>query len=693
MRVGWLKRSLCAALGTALAGALMATGIGTTSTVAHAAPRSIIVISPHPDDDVLTAAGVVASGLAQGAQVHVVYMTNGDGAAGNSGEDVGVVRQNEAFLAQAALGDPENNLIFLGYPDSNLKDLHDHNYSGKLTTAWGSSRTYGSAGLGGTDYHNYKFGSHADYTAENVVTDLQSILATYRPDDIYTTAESDRHSDHATTFAFVKEAALAAANADHTYAPTVHKTIVWTNDPFTWPAPKDPTAVNVPIPNIGNYGLDWSQRESLTVPAAMQSTNYAQNPKYLAINSHATQGGADAGGSPGSIPVGFLGNFIHKDEVFWTDDLGIAHAPVLGVDTTTLDLGTVTVGQGTASKTVTVTNNGNQPLVVSSAPVSGDAFSVEAAPPVGASINPGATQALKVTFNPKAAGAATGSLKVNSNGGSATVTLKGTGQAVDVKGETASRTGYWMLDASGKAYGFGDAKDLGSAASAMGTPAWGKLAIHLEPTPSGDGYWVVSTQGKVYPFGDAKNLGSANTAVFAPGEYVTSLSATPTGNGYWIFTTRGRVQAFGDAALYGDLTRLTLNGPVTSSIPTPSGHGYYMVGSDGGIFAFGDAVFRGSMGGKRLNAPVQSLVPTGTNLGYWLVASDGGIFAFGDADFRGSMGGKHLNKPVVGMVRFGNGYLMVGADGGIFTFSDKPFLGSLGANPPSYAVTSVASLG
>jgi hypothetical protein len=248
--------------------------------------------------------------------------------------------------------------------------------------------------------------------------------------------------------------------------------------------------------------------------------------------------------------------------------------------------------------------------------------------------------------------------------------------------------GYWMLGSDGKVYPFGQAKYLGAPA----LPA-GVTAEDLESTPSGNGYWIVDSAGNVYAYGDAVALGGIEAGKLAAGEVVTSLSATPSGKGYWIFTTKGRVATFGDAVFYGDMSKITLNGPVLGSIPTSSGNGYYMVASDGGIFAFGDAKFLGSMGNKKLNAPVQSLVPTADGAGYWLVASDGGIFAFGDAPFKGSMGGEKLAKPVTGMVPYGDGYLMVGEDGGIFDFSSSQFLGSLGANPPVHPIVSVAALG
>jgi hypothetical protein len=256
-----------------------------------------------------------------------------------------------------------------------------------------------------------------------------------------------------------------------------------------------------------------------------------------------------------------------------------------------------------------------------------------------------------------------------------------------VESESATReSGYWMLDADGVVYPFGDARELGSSVRPQSTPA-----VDLEPTPTNEGYWIVDTSGLVTGHGDAVVHGRARD--LRAGETVTSISATPSGRGYWLFTSLGRVQAFGDAVHYGDLSGTKLNGPVLDSIPTPTGKGYYLVASDGGVFTFGDAVFRGSMGSTPLNQPVQSLVPDGDGVGYWLVASDGGIFTF-DAGFYGSMGDQRLNRPVTGMVASttGLGYLMVAEDGGIFTFGDVAFHGSLGSNPPAAGVTSVAAV-
>jgi hypothetical protein len=272
--------------------------------------------------------------------------------------------------------------------------------------------------------------------------------------------------------------------------------------------------------------------------------------------------------------------------------------------------------------------------------------------------------------------------------------LGGAGSGDDGPGAAAGRAGYWLLDADGAVYPFGDAATYGDATAKLdaSTAAGSAVrAVDLETMPSMKGYWVLDSSGRVHPFGDAPHLGDVAAGRLSAGEEPATLSATPSGAGYWVFTNRGRAIAFGDAAVLGDMTGTTLNGPVLDSVATPSGKGYYMVASDGGIFAFGDARFAGSMGGRALNAPVRSLVPDGDGTGYWLVAADGGVFAF-DAPFAGSMGGRPLNRPVRGMVRYGNGYLMVAEDGGVFAFSDRPFTGSLGARPPASPIVSVAAL-
>ncbi|MEO1061609.1 MAG: hypothetical protein AAFZ07_09340 [Actinomycetota bacterium] len=249
--------------------------------------------------------------------------------------------------------------------------------------------------------------------------------------------------------------------------------------------------------------------------------------------------------------------------------------------------------------------------------------------------------------------------------------------------QTGDQTGYWMGDAGGELYGFGDAPDPGSVPGRV---------IASASAPDGSGLWVLTDDGVVHALAGAADHGDVDVSLLAVGETPATLSVLPDGSGYWVFTNRGRALPFGSATDLEDLVDLgigdILNGPIIASVATPTGDGAYMIGFDGGVFAVGDAEFHGSMGGRPLNGPVVGVAPDPDGTGYWLVADDGGIFSF-EADFQGSMGGQPLNAPVVGAVPFGDGYLMVASDGGIFNFSDLPFLGSLGADPPPDPVTTV----
>jgi LmbE family N-acetylglucosaminyl deacetylase len=310
-----------------LAGASSAAGSG-----------SILIVAPHPDDDLLYGAGVEMAALNTGRSSKVVYVTNGDV---NSVIE-GLERQNEAVRAQSIIGPVEDELIFLGYPDGYLtyllRDYTDP--TDAFIAPNGQSSTYGDRGLGGCDYHTHLFGTPALYNGANVVGDLTALLEAYRPGDIYTTSEFDGHSDHRATYRFIVAAIAAVHASDSTYSPTVHKTIVWWNDGNQWPQAMDPQTPFEEISGLSSTGLIWSARESLVVPDSMQSTNLSANPKYRAINAHVTQGGAS----------GFLGRFIHQDEIFWVEGSG-NHAPTAnaGPDQAVLTNASVTLdGSGSS---------------------------------------------------------------------------------------------------------------------------------------------------------------------------------------------------------------------------------------------------------------------------------------------------------------------------------------------------------
>ena len=272
-----------------------------------------------------------------------------------------------------------------------------------------------------------------------------------------------------------------------------------------------------------------------------------------------------------------------------------------------------------------------------------------------------------------------------------------------------------------------DAPTCNSAPVAVGftvtssAPAPARFAA-IAGTPDGKGYWLAQAGGGVFSYGDATFYGSLPGLGIKPAAPIVGIASTPDGHGYWLVGADGGVFAFGDAAYYGSLPgdHITPFGAIVGLTPTPDGHGYWLVGADGGVFAFGDAAFLGSgndgvpraallatsdgsgyllpastglppavygdataLGGNTtpmpLAAPVTgAAVDPGTN-GYWETSADGGVYAFGSAPFDGSLPGIGVTPaaPIMAMAAAsGGGYWLLGADGGVFAFGGAGFFGS-----------------
>ncbi|NVN92409.1 MAG: PIG-L family deacetylase [Desulfuromonadales bacterium] len=296
-----------------------------SATLLHA---RILIVSPHPDDDLIISAGIIYKAIQRSEPVTIVYMTNGD----INGAQAGYTRQDEAVTGESILGVHESNLIFLGYPDGYLRTVYNDyvDASSQYVSPNGISATYGNRGLGGMDYHSYRFGTTAHYNRTNMLADLQDIFSSFLPDQIFVTSEFDSHPDHSTTYQLVTLAVASVNSSNPAYVPSIHKTIVHWSDGAWPPAAIDPASYYTPIPNLTqDTGLIWADRESIDVPIALQSTDYAANLKYLAIAAHVSQGGTT-----------ILGDRIHKEEFFWAENnVSSNHPPIVnaGLDQIALE--------------------------------------------------------------------------------------------------------------------------------------------------------------------------------------------------------------------------------------------------------------------------------------------------------------------------------------------------------------------
>ncbi len=96
----------------------------------------ILILAPHPDDETLAAGGLTLRALASGAQVQVIFLTDGDNSpwvqriverrwriGSEDRARFGNRRCNEATRALSILGVPLENVSFWSYPDQGMTDL------------------------------------------------------------------------------------------------------------------------------------------------------------------------------------------------------------------------------------------------------------------------------------------------------------------------------------------------------------------------------------------------------------------------------------------------------------------------------------------------------------------------------------------------------------------------------------------
>jgi LmbE family N-acetylglucosaminyl deacetylase len=166
--------------------------------------QRILIVAPHPDDEVLACAGLIQQALALGGKVWVVYVTAGDGSwppawrvTGNMLPDredylkLGRVRAAEAITGARTLGLDSTQLTFLGYPDANLAGLWQRNWYSPCR----SSHTGAIADPYG--------GSGREYTGDRLLNDLLAALDAVKPDCLFGPHPLDAHADHWSTAMFI----------------------------------------------------------------------------------------------------------------------------------------------------------------------------------------------------------------------------------------------------------------------------------------------------------------------------------------------------------------------------------------------------------------------------------------------------------------------------------------------------------
>ncbi len=256
---------------------------------ARAPEVDVLVIAPHPDDEVLMAGGAMAQAVRRGERVAVVLMTNGD----LSCERDGRVRQAETIDALAAIGVGEENVRFLGYPDGHLAELTTtpleverlgpDGRCGRASTTWATRGTPRS-------------GKPAPLTSTALIDDLAAVLGELRPRDVYLPHGLDQHRDHAMTYVFFRRALDRLEVAPR----RAHRSLI--HAAGCWPAPDcdRPLQLEAPMPPLA----------SGAVPDERVATD--ARLKLSWIGRYRSQ-------LDGPLEQDWLASFARTDEVFFVE--------------------------------------------------------------------------------------------------------------------------------------------------------------------------------------------------------------------------------------------------------------------------------------------------------------------------------------------------------------------------------------
>ena len=215
----------------------------------------VLVIAPHPDDEILATGGTIRRLVAEGADVKVVVVTAGDSyrraAARISGGpavaasylELGNIRHQECLTAARHLGLAEDHVVALGFADGTTLAMWDRN--------WDASHP--AEGRNGATQVPYAWAADPGTAlcGDDLVTRLESIIREFAPDTVITPDVHETHPDHSTVAAFATYAMDAEGFAGRRLSTVVH----FRHYPYPW-AHLPGSALNPPPQLVGD-GTEW----------------------------------------------------------------------------------------------------------------------------------------------------------------------------------------------------------------------------------------------------------------------------------------------------------------------------------------------------------------------------------------------------------------------------------------------------
>lgn len=198
----------------------------------------ILILAPHPDDEVLGCGGVIQAAVRLQIPVRLVFLTYGDNNEWSffvyrkhpvllprAVRQMGLIRHDEAIQADSVLGIPANQITFLGYPDFRTLRIWLSHWNTRPVEESIFTR------VTAVPYAN-AFRPGALYKGDEILKDLISIFRQYKPTKIFVSHPADFHPDHQALYLFTK---IALWQLEKEIEPTLEPYLVHYKN---WPLPR-----------------------------------------------------------------------------------------------------------------------------------------------------------------------------------------------------------------------------------------------------------------------------------------------------------------------------------------------------------------------------------------------------------------------------------------------------------------------
>lgn len=261
----------------------------------------LLVVAPHPDDEVLGAGGLMQRVHEGGGEIRVVYLTDGEGypegveleehgkkpTAGDF-RDYGRRREKEAQTALSALKLGDYSLTFLNFPDGGLSQL--------MRSYWSERRAAYRSPYSRRDRPPVSnlLVPATEYRGEDLTQELAQIIGDFRPTLIVVPRKEDQHLDHCAAWFFVADALTDVHRVHPDYSSDVLNYIVhW----YSWPFEDEDSKLEPP-PRLRGGASGW-----MTLPMSAADAR----AKRTALRSYRTQM---------HVMSWFLDGFARSNELF-----------------------------------------------------------------------------------------------------------------------------------------------------------------------------------------------------------------------------------------------------------------------------------------------------------------------------------------------------------------------------------------